>query len=304
MTPVRTRPRFDPFDVVRGFCMGSADVVPGVSGGTIALVFGIYERLVHNVRQGAIALGALVRLDGRVAIERLRRVEWGFFLALLAGIGIAVLSLARIIDYQLENHPIGTSAVFLGLVLGSIPIAWWAIRRPGAVHVLIVLLVAVATFGLLGLRSATVDEPGSPFVFVAGAVAICAMILPGISGSFILLMLGVYDYVLDAVKDNDLGVLAVFGAGAVVGLALFSSLLDWLLRRFHDVVVAGLVGLMVGSLRVLWPWPDGTESAALAVPDGGWPLVVVLAAGAAAGVLGIGTLARRRSLEGRTHDAL
>lgn len=291
---VTTTRRFDPFDVVRGFCMGAADVVPGVSGGTVALVFGIYERLVHNIRQGASVLGAAVRLDVGEARRRLGTVEWWFLIPLLSGIAVAILSLARVIDHLLEHQPIGTSAVFLGLVLGSIPIAWWTLKEPAPVHVPVVVAVAVVTFVFLGLRSEAVDEPSLLFVFVAGAIAVCAMILPGISGSFLLLMLGLYDYVIEAVKDTDLGVLAVFGVGAVLGLALFSSVLDWLLRHYHDFVLAGLVGLMIGSLRVLWPWPDGTENASLAAPDSGWPLVLLLVVVAAGAVLTVGILARRR----------
>lgn len=288
------RRRFDPLDALRGFAMGSADIVPGVSGGTIALILGFYERLVHNIHQGARVLGAVVRLDMRRAKEVFASIEWGFLLTLLAGIGVAVLSLARLISYLLDNHPVGTSAVFFGLVAGSVVIAWGYIRAPAPVHVAIAAAVAVVAFLLLGLRSAPTTNPTVWFVFLAGAVAICAMILPGVSGSFILLMLGLYDYIIDAVKDFDLGVLAVFGVGAILGLALFSSFLDSMLRRYHDAVIAGLVGLMLGSLRVLWPWPNGTDDATLGAPDSGWPLALVLAAVAATVVLIFGVLGRRR----------
>lgn len=274
--------------------MGSADIVPGVSGGTVALILGFYARLVHNVHLGASVLGASARLDTERARERFRLIEWGFLLTLVAGIGIAILTLARVISHLLDEHPIGTSAVFFGLVAGSVYIAWGYIRQPAPVHGAVALVVAVAAFFLLGLRSGATSDPSVWFVFLAGAVAICAMILPGVSGSFILLMLGLYDYIIDAVKDLDVGVLVVFGVGAVLGLALFSSFLDWMLRRYHDLVLAGLVGLMLGSLRVLWPWPHGTEDATLAAPDSGWPLAVLLAVVSAAFVLVIGTIGRRR----------
>ncbi len=288
------RRRFDPWDALRGFAMGSADIVPGVSGGTIALILGIYERLIHNVHLGARVLGSVVRLDMRRARHVFRSIEWGFVLTLLAGIAVAVLSLVRVISYLLDNNPVGTSAVFFGLVAGSVVIAWGYIREPALVHVVITAAVAVATFMLLGLRSEPITDPTLWFVFLAGAVAICAMILPGVSGSFLLLMLGLYDYIIDAVKDLDLGVLVVFGIGAVLGLALFSTFLDAMLRRYHDAVIAGLVGLMLGSLRVLWPWPNGTDDATLGTPDSGWPLALVLAGVAATVVLIFGVLGRRR----------
>lgn len=288
------RHRFDPLDALRGFAMGSADIVPGVSGGTIALILGIYERLIHNVHLGARVLGSIVRLDARRAGEVFRSIEWGFILTLVAGIAAAVLSLARVITYLLDHNPVGTSAVFFGLVAGSVVIAWGYIREPAPVHAVIAVAVAVIAFALLGLRSEPTTDPTVWFVFLAGAISICAMILPGVSGSFLLLMLGLYDYVLDAVKDLDLGVLTVFGAGAVLGLALFSSFLDSMLRRYHDAVIAGLVGLMLGSLRVLWPWPNGTDDATLGAPDPGWPLAVVLAGAAATVVLIFGVLGRRR----------
>lgn len=288
------RRRFDPWDALRGFAMGSADIVPGVSGGTVALILGFYARLIHNVRLGASVLGASARLDTERARERFRSIEWGFLIPLVVGIGVAILTLARVISHLLDEHPIGMSAVFFGLVAGSVFIAWGYIREPAPVHGAVAALVAVAAFLLLGLRSAATSDPSVWFVFLAGAVAICAMILPGVSGSFILLMLGLYDYVIDAVKDLDVGVLVVFGLGAVLGLALFSSFLDWMLRRYHDLVLAGLVGLMLGSLRVLWPWPHGTEDATLAAPDSGWPFALLLAVVSAALVVVIGAVGNRR----------
>lgn len=278
--------------VVRGFLMGSADVVPGVSGGTIALVLGIYERLVHNVRTGAGALASLVRAQGRQALERARSVEWSFLLPLLAGIGLAIVSLAALITHLLENEPIGTAAVFFGLVLGSIVIAWPLVSAwtPGRIATMAV--VALTAFVVLGLRSGEVTEPALPLYFGAGAIAIVAMILPGISGSFILLMLGMYEAAIGAVDDRLYLEAAVFLAGAVIGLALFSTLLDRMLRDHHDTVMAALIGLMAGSLRVLWPWPDGTDTAVLGAPSE--PLVPVLLAGAGfAVVVGIGFVARR-----------
>ena len=263
-------------NLLRGFLMGSADVVPGVSGGTIALVLGIYERLVHAIRTGASALGSLVRGRFGEALQRARTVEWNFLVPLLAGIGLAIVSLAALIEHFLKEEPTNTAAVFFGLVAGSILVAWrlvgrWDNRRMGTA-----VAVAVIAFAVLGLRSEEIIDPSTALFFVAGAIAIIAMILPGISGSFILLMLGMYEAVLAAVNDRDLLVVGVFMVGAVIGLAAFSTVLDRMLRDHHDTVMAGLIGLMAGSLRVLWPWPDGTDTSNLASPSE--PLVPVVLA--------------------------
>lgn len=260
--------------------MGTADLVPGVSGGTIALVLGIYERLVESIREGSSALGSVLRADFSKFGEHIRRVEWRFLVPLLGGILAAVVSLASFLDRQLEENPTILAALFFGLVVGSVVIAGRLLREPASAHLVIAALVAVGVFLILGLGEETlVHDPSLIAFFGAGALAICAMILPGISGSLILLLVGMYAAVLDAVDERQLLEIAVFAAGAVVGLGFFSQILHWALRRHHDFILAGLIGLMAGSLRVLWPWPDGVESASLAAP--GDDLWGVLAAGVA-----------------------
>jgi len=263
-------------NVLRGFLMGSADVVPGVSGGTIALVLGIYQRLVHAIRTGAGALAALVRGRFPDALERMKAVEWRLLLPLLVGIGLAIVSLAALIEHFLQEQPTNTSAVFFGLVAASIVVAWQLVKEWTGTRFATATAAALAAFLVLGLRSEELADPATALFFGAGAIAIVAMILPGISGSFILLMLGMYKAVLAAVNDRDLIVIAVFGFGAVIGLALFSTLLDRMLQDHHDTMMAGLIGLMAGSLRVLWPWPDGTDTANLGSPTE--PLIPVLLA--------------------------
>ena len=278
-----------PVQVVRGFCMGAADVVPGVSGGTVALVFGIYTTLIAQVRQGARALGQLARGRPRQVVAELRLVDWWFLLPLLGGIGLALITLAGVISHFLETEPIRTAAVFFGLVVGSLATTVGLVRRWDPRHLGMGALVAVITFVVLGFGSGQVDDPALAFVFVGGMIAICAMILPGISGSFLLLMLGLYDPVLDAVDERELEIIVVFGIGAVLGLAAFSSLLSWALERYEQLMLAGLIGLMVGSLRVLWPWPNGvgsehsTDGTALALPRGDvwWPIALAVVAGVA-----------------------
>ena len=243
--------------VARGFAMGAADIVPGVSGGTIALLFGIYERLVTNVATGAKALGSTLRLDLRGARRHFGRVAWGFLLPLLAGILAAVVALSALLDRLLHEHPEAMAGLFFGLVAASVVVAWDMLRRRDGIALITMLAVAVVLFVLLGFQSGPTANPSLLAFLGAGAIAICAMILPGISGSFLLLMLGMYAAVLDAVNERELLELAVFLVGVVVGLALFSSALTWLLAQAHDLVLAALIGLMLGSLRVLWPWPNG-----------------------------------------------
>jgi putative membrane protein len=285
---------------VRGFAMGSADIVPGVSGGTVALVLGIYERLIAQIRLGASTLRHVISRDISGAATTVRRIDWLWLGSLLAGILAAIAVLSALIERLLAEQPVRTAAVFTGLVLGSVVVAWKLIRHRATSHMYVTVMVAVALFALLGLRSDThatgaevVTQPWWVFT-AAGALAICAMILPGISGSFILVMIGMYTEVLGAVNDRDLVVVAATGLGCVIGLASFSTLLDWLLRHHHDVVIAAMVGLMLGSMRVLWPWPAGTETTAISAPSGDVAMPIVLAAVAFAVVLGVDRVARRR----------
>ncbi len=280
--------------------MGSADIVPGVSGGTIALVLGIYERFIASVRAGSKALTLLVRADVDGFRRWMAAVEWTFILPLVAGIGVAFLTLARVIRDLLHDEPELMSAVFMGLVAGSVVIAWRLIRSPQVLHAAIIAVVGVVVFVLLGLVHGTSEESvgqvASPALwafFGAGAIAICAMILPGVSGSFLLVVMGMYGPALEALTEFELLNLLAFGAGIVVGLALFSQVLHLALQRYHDLVMALLIGLMAGSVRVLWPWPGGVESTAIGVPEGDWLVDVALAAVAFVVIVVVGFYAQR-----------
>ncbi len=237
--------------------MGAADIVPGVSGGTIALVFGIYERLLTNVGLGARALGRLVRGDLTSFRDRLTAIDWLFIIPLGIGILGAVGLLSSIIERLLQERPEEMAGLFFGLVLGSVVVAWGLLTERSSSQVGVMLAVGVVTFVLLGFQSGPAASPPLLAFLGAGAIAICAMILPGISGSFLLLMMGMYAAVLGAVHDREIVSLGVFLVGAVVGLAVFSTALNWLLDHHHDTLLAALIGLMIGSLRVLWPWPNG-----------------------------------------------
>jgi len=266
-----------------GFLMGSADVVPGVSGGTIALVLGIYERLIGSIRSASSGIGSALRGDRAEARSHFIQVEWGFVFTLLLGILTAILTLAHFIEVQLEERPVVLAAAFFGLVVGSVIIASSLFKSRRPVHLALGLIVGILVFLLLGLGSeGGASDPGGWVYFGSGALAICAMILPGISGSLILVLIGMYDSVLAAVNDRDLVAVGVFALGAIVGLALFSQLLDRALKRAHDLVLAALIGLMAGSLRIVWPWPDGVDSSALAAPsDQLWQSAAAAAIGAA-----------------------
>ena len=243
---------------LKGFCMGAADVVPGVSGGTMAFILGIYEELIGAVRSfDARFLRLLLSMRLREAAGHAR---WRFVGALGAGILGAVFSLARLLSWLLHNHPVPVWAFFFGLIVASLftvsrRIRRWRPRVPGGI-----LLGAAGTYLLVGV--VPMSTPEAPwFLFLSGAVAICAMILPGISGAFILVLLGKYLFVLEAVNNRDLATLGLVAAGAATGLIAFSRLLGWLFRRYHDATIAFLTGLMLGSLRKIWPWKETAAAA-------------------------------------------
>ncbi len=258
MAAPETEPRsFSPLRLFfTGFAMGIADLIPGVSGGTMAFILGIYEHLLAAIK--AFNLN-LLRLIGRFRWrEALAQVPWGFLIPLGLGIGVAVISMARVMRYLLENQPVFLFSFFFGLILASIIAVGATVRwRPSSVAAL--ALGSVGAYFLVGLVPLTM--PHDPItLFFSGAVAIMAMILPGISGSFILLILGQYAYVLDAVSDLNLLAIIPVALGAVVGLLGFVRLLSWLLRHYHNVTVAVLMGFMVGSLRKIWPWKEVLET--------------------------------------------
>jgi putative membrane protein len=278
----------------RGFFMGAADIVPGVSGGTIALILGIYMTLVEITHDGAHALKQILTGDFAGGIATLRAINWLFIIPLGTGIVVAFLALRGPMKVALEEHSELTAAVFCGLVLSSCWLVWHEMTAHDTTRIATIAGVAVASFFLLGFQNGAVTNPNPLAFFATGAVAICAMILPGISGSFIMLMLGMYS----AVLSGSVPELVIFLVGAVIGLALFSTALNWLLHTHQQTVLGALLGLMIGSFRVLWPWPNGVgytigEGEAETVVEGtglaSWPdtttlITAVILAGIAAAV--------------------
>lgn len=238
--------------MLRGMAMGASDIVPGVSGGTMAFILGIYEELINSIR--TIGRPEFWRAVLRLRIgEALQILNWPFLVAVGSGILLAILTLAGGLEWMLVNQPVLLWSFFFGLILGSVITVS---KRVG--HWKITLLVALAlgavgAYLLVGAVPAQTPETWW-FLMLSGALASCAMILPGISGAFILVLLGKYQYVLGAVNQRDIVTLLLVAMGAGIGLVTFAQILSWLFKRYHDVTVAVLIGLMLGSLRKVWPW--------------------------------------------------
>lgn len=237
-----------------GVAMGSADIVPGVSGGTMAFILGVYEDLLNAIKSFNTTSVRMV-LSGKLKAA-LEYIPWRFLLALGLGIGTAILALSGILNSLLSDPAgrISVFAFFFGLVLASI-IAVGAQVKWGLVPALGLVAGAVIAFIIVNVVPA--QAPHEPLnLFLSGMIAICAMILPGISGAFILLILGQYDYVLQAVSERNVLPILIVGAGCVVGIMVFARILSWMLKHYYHVTVASLVGFMVGSLWKIWPWKE------------------------------------------------
>jgi len=248
---------------LKGLAMGSADVVPGVSGGTVALIAGIYTELIDTLKNiDTEALKLLFRFRLK---EFWHKINGSFLLPLLLGIATALLSLARLITYLLQHHPVVVWSFFFGLILASV---WLVGREVKHWHIGSWLAFAAGTAMAYWLTaSMPAETPNSLwFVFISGAIAICAMILPGISGSFILVLLGKYTFILEALKGLRIEVIGTFAAGCVVGLLSFVRLLSHLLHRFPSTTMATLAGFMLGSLNKIWPWKEVISTNSKGVP--------------------------------------
>lgn len=237
----------------KGLAMGTADIIPGVSGGTIAFITGIYEELIQSIRSfKPSVIGKLA--SGRIS-EAWRDVNGTFLVVLLGGIMTAILSLAKLMKFLLNYYDILVWAFFFGLIVASALLVSKQVKQWNSVSYFSVLIGGAIAF-YITVATPTETPTDLWFIFLSGALAICAMILPGISGAFILLLLGKYAYTLDALNNRDILVVLVFIAGCASGLLAFSHLLGWMFRRYHDATVALLTGFMIGSLNKVWPWKE------------------------------------------------
>ncbi len=242
-----------------GFAMGSADIVPGVSGGTMAFILGIYEELIFSIRAVGRPTFWQALLKGRVK-EAATAINLPFLVAVGSGILLAILTLARGLSWLLERHPVLVWSFFFGLVLASVWTVGRRVRRWKRWYFIPLVSTALFAFWLVGSFPAQTPK-ALPWFFLSGMVASVAMILPGISGAFILVLLGKYQDVLQAVSSMDILTLGTVAAGAAVGLVTVAQVLGWLFRRYHDFTVVLLTGFMLGSLRKLWPWKEAIEVA-------------------------------------------
>lgn len=238
---------------LKGIAMGAADVVPGVSGGTIAFITGIYTELLDSIK--SINLNALQTLFKQGPKAAWQAINGTFLLVLGSGVLLALLSLAKVLHYLLMTQPELLWSFFFGLIIASSwhigkEIRGWNLRKG------MTLLAGVIIAAGISLASPSSLEPTPLVLFGAGSIAICAMILPGISGSFILLLMGLYEPVLSALKALDLGVMVLFAGGAGIGLLVFSRILSWCLHHYKDVMFSLLTGFMLGSLTKVWPWKE------------------------------------------------
>ena len=238
---------------LKGLAMGAADVVPGVSGGTIAFISGIYNELIDSINAFNLKTLSILRKKGFKAT--FQEVNGKFLLSLLLGIGISVLSLARLFKWLIETHPILIWSFFFGLVLASIYFVGKQIKKWDFLTFFYLLIGSVFAY-YISILPAMENHNQDWFLVLAGALAICAMILPGISGAFILLLLGVYKPALEAIHNFDIKKIALLGFGAVIGLLSFARILKWLFKHYKDRTLAVLTGFIIGSLNKIWPWKE------------------------------------------------
>ncbi len=244
-----------------GFSMGLADLVPGVSGGTIAFLYGIYDELLFSIKQ---ATGTFLKLLIRGHFKAAWKVlPISFLLPLIGSIVVTIFAFSNLVTYLLDNHTILIWSLFFGLVIGSVYVISKRVDKWNLGRMSLLMLGAIATFAIIGLSP--ISGNASPIaIFLTGMVAFCAMILPGISGSLIMVILGQYKIVINAVSDRDFGLLIFLAVGGAFGLALFSRLLIWLLKHYHGATIAFLIGMMIGSLRKVWPWQEQEQ---MVLPD-------------------------------------
>ena len=245
------------FLTLKGMAMGAADVVPGVSGGTIAFIVGIYDELINSIK--SINGESLKLFFTGKWIAFCKQINAAFLFSIILGIGISIFSLAKVITWLLTDHPVLVWAFFFGLVLAS---TWFVSKdiKEWNWKTILAFIVGAAVAYYITVATPAETPTNLLFIFLCGAIAICAMILPGISGSFILVLLGKYFFVMEAVKTFNLKIIFVFAAGAFLGITSFSRVLSYALKHFRNITLAVLTGFMLGSLNKVWPWKETVET--------------------------------------------
>ena len=250
---------------VRGVAMGAADVVPGVSGGTIAFITGIYEELIESLNNINLGAAKVLIKDGIKAFWK--HINGTFFLFLFGGIIVSIALLANVVGHLLETQPVILWSFFFGLIIASVWLIGKSIKEWNA-GVIVSLLIGTGVAFYISTIHTVAQGSESWYIVFSGAIAICAMILPGVSGSFILVLLGTYSVVLDAIKDRDFMIIGLFAIGCLIGLMSFARLLKFLFSKFKEITIALLTGFMIGSLYKVWPWKNAFGEAIVTHSDG------------------------------------
>lgn len=297
-------------NLVRGALIGVAEVIPGVSGGTVALIVGVYKTLINAIADTVLALRQLLGLGTGTASPRtsaatVRGLPWRILIPVAIGMVTALIVGARFIGPLLEEYPVRMRALFFGLVLAGVYVPAHMVLRTSlgawrAKDLVVAAVAAVLLFWLTGVPPANITDPGPIAIVLAAAVAICALVLPGVSGSFLLLSIGMYETTIRAVTDRNFGYLALFGLGAIIGLASFVTLLKWLLAKRDRITLVIITGLMVGSLRALWPWQSADRD--LLAPSTDVTMVLLLFAAGMLTVVGLLLIERRLGISEEQTD--
>jgi putative membrane protein len=297
--PGNTKKPFKIFETllnfIRGSLIGVAELIPGISGGTIALITGVYKRIIDSAAEavrGIVLLFGFSKANFAKSTTHFKAISWSLLIPMLVGMVTAIFVGAGIVEPLLEQYPTVTKAVFAGLIAASlfVPITLsgmgWKL-----VHYLVLLISAIAAFAFTSIPRAADTDPSFIVIVVSAAFAVCALVLPGISGSYLLLALGIYAPTVAAVNDRDFGYLGTFVLGAILGLASFVSLLQWLLANKIKMTMVVMTGLMIGSLRALWPWQS--ETGAVLMPESSFGLELLMFGVGSAVVFGLIVIERR-----------
>ena len=285
-------------NTLRGMLIGTAEVIPGVSGGTVALIVGVYEVIINGISQLVRAGGLLLRGNLPEAGKHFSQIRFGILLPILFGMILAILSTAAVLEPLLVAEPEIVRAAFAGMLIASLIVP---IRLVGSnfrpLHVVILILGAAAAFWLTSLPNAGLDNPVGWQIVLFAALAVCALVLPGVSGSFFLLAVGMYAPTIAAVNDRNLGYLGLFVAGAIIGLLSFAMAMKWFLDNYRVFTLSLMIGLMVGSLRALWPWQSQERELLVATEPTGPVLALLLGVVVVALTIGLERYFRSRTTQ-------